>query len=305
MVLLVAACAGSAGGARQAPDPNTLPWRALDASVRAERLRRTLGADFRRVSLPEAVLRFLEIGPAQGGDAGPILFVHGLGGALGDFAPVFARYAREGIRRVVAVDLPGWGESLSRNNDHRVTGYADTLVAFIERVRLEKVHLVCHSLGGQVCLAIALGRRDLVRSLTLISPAGVYQAEHYARAAARQFGRVNIGTVARTDRGRSLVAALSTPGGDFARRFVTRDRVALAMLSSFHENMRDRLTGLRVPTLVIWGTADPVLPMADGFVVAASVPGAVLHVVQGAGHEPHLTNPEQVHAWIEAHHRRH
>jgi pimeloyl-ACP methyl ester carboxylesterase len=298
-----AACAG-----HKPPRIGPVPWNEMTAAGRVDRLAREGGIEFRLIRLPGAVLRFVELGPHDG-DAGlpagdAILFVHGLNGALGDFGPVLLRYADQGTRRVVAVDLPGWGGSVSETGDYRVSSYAEALARFIDRVHLAKVHLVCHSLGGQVCAALALGHRDLVRSLTLVSPAGVYRADAYLRGAVSHFGRVNIGRVAAGDPARSLVAGLAGRG-DLVRRFVVRDRAAVAMLSSFQENLRERLPELRVPTLVIWGMADPILPMQDGFVIAASVPGAVLHLVEGAGHEPQLTHPELVYEWIEAHHRDH
>jgi pyruvate dehydrogenase E2 component (dihydrolipoamide acetyltransferase) len=292
-ILLIAACAGQT--------PAVAPvsaWDQMSAPARADRLQREAGVDFRFVAVPGAVLRFVEIDAGPTAPAGSMLFVHGLNGAMGDFGPLFLRFAAARTRRLIAVDLPGWGGSLSRDGDHRVSSYAAALAAFITRVRLPGVHLVCHSLGGQVCLALTLGHPDLVHSLTLISPAGVYRTATYLRGAVRRFGRVNIGRVPQTDPARSLVAALAEPG-ELVSRFVTRNRTALAMLSSFHENQRDGLPLLRVPTLVIWGADDPVLPMEDGFVIAASVPGAVLHVVEGAGHESQLTHAELAYDWID------
>jgi pimeloyl-ACP methyl ester carboxylesterase len=291
-LVLVAGCAAQRPAAAPAA-----AWDEMTAPARADRLQREAGADFRLIAVPGAVLRFMEIEAGSAENSGPILFVHGLNGAMGDWGPLFLRFAAARRQRLVAVDLPGWGGSISRDGDHRVSSYAAALAAFIARVHLGRVHLVCHSLGGQVCLALTLGHPERVGSLTLISPAGVYRTATYLRGAVRHFGRVNIGHVPQTDPARSLVAALAEPG-DLVSRFVTRNRTMLAMLSSFHENQRDRLPQLRVPTLVIWGAGDPVLPMEDGFVIAASVPGAVLHVVEGAGHESQLTHPELAYEWI-------
>lgn len=288
------------------PAPPDAPWVDLSADARADRLVQASGLDLRHLALPDAVLRFLWVDGQGEARAGATLFVHGLNGALGDFAPVLLAAARgQPAHPVVALDLPGWGGSQSRSGDHRVTGYAKVVAAFIERVGIAPVHLACHSLGGQVCIALAIERRDLVRTLTLVSPAGVYRAPQYLRGAARRFGGINVGTVGGGDPTRSIVAVLTHADGDLFQRFVTRDRSTLAMLSSFRENQRDRLPRLRVPTLVIWGAADPILPMRDGFVIAATVPGAVLHVVEDGGHETQLTHAELVHGWMEEHRRRH
>jgi pimeloyl-ACP methyl ester carboxylesterase len=275
-------------------------WRDLGAAERSLRVRDRLHTDFRLIKVPGAVVRFIDVGPAAGT---PVLFVHGLEGGLGDFAPVMLRMA--GSVRLMAADLPGSGGSASMLGDYSVSGQARVLAAFIDAVAPGPVHLVCHSLGGQICLALALHRADRVRSLTLVSPAGVYRSQQYLRATARHFGGVNIGTIAIGEPSRTLVAALTYADGQLLQRFVTRNPATLSMLASFRENLREHLQKVRVPTLAIWGDADPVLPMADGFVIAANVPGAVLHVVEGAGHEPQLTHEEVVHEWIEAFLRQH
>jgi pimeloyl-ACP methyl ester carboxylesterase len=175
----------------------------------------------------------------------------------------------------------------------------------MDAVGLPQAHLACHSLGGQVCLAFALAHRERVRSLTLVSPAGVYRAQQYVRSTIAQRVRVNVGAVAIADPSRTLLALLTDGDGTLVHRFVTRNPATLSMLASFRENLRDRLREVRVPTLAIWGDADLILPMEDGFVLAATLPGAFLHVIEGAGHESQLTHPELVRTWMDEFQRSH
>ena len=270
-------------------------WADLAAPARAAQLTQRAGTDLRYLAVPGARLRFIELSAPAHVSTRPTLFVHGLGGGLGDFAPVMLLAL--GSARLVAVDLPGSGGSTSQQHDYSVDGSVRALAVFIERLGLAPVRLACHSLGGQICLALALEHRELVHDLTLVAPAGIYRREDFIREATKRFG-ISTGQIGMRDPSRSF-AALLTHGDDVVlRRFVAHDPQTIAALASFRENLRERLHELRVPSLVIWGNRDPVLPMADGFALAASAHDATLRIVEGAGHSPQLSHPEKIHAWM-------
>lgn len=121
---------------------------------------------------------FVRVAPAAD-EAEPALFVHGLGGSSQNWTdlmellrepdpngPLSAPLACE------AVDLPGFGYSPPpASGDYTVTGRAAAVIALLDRQQRGPVHLVGNSLGGAVCTRVAARRPDLVRTLTLISPA--------------------------------------------------------------------------------------------------------------------------------------
>jgi pimeloyl-ACP methyl ester carboxylesterase len=105
-----------------------------------------------------------------GDDAEPALFVHGLEGSSRNWTDLM------GLLRPVlageAVDLPGFGDSPPRADDrYSIAALGDTVAAFIRQRGRGPVHLVGNSLGGAVCVKVAATRPELVRTLTLISPA--------------------------------------------------------------------------------------------------------------------------------------
>ncbi|MCQ4042923.1 alpha/beta fold hydrolase [Streptantibioticus rubrisoli] len=127
------------------------------------------GEALRTVSLPGWSLTVRSRPPRAAGLA-PALFVHGLGGSSQNWSALMGLLADE--VDAAAVDLPGFGFSPPPDDgDYSVNGHARAVVALLESEGRGPVHLVGNSLGGTVATRIAALRPDLVRTLTLVSPA--------------------------------------------------------------------------------------------------------------------------------------
>lgn len=101
-------------------------------------------------------------------DAEPAVYVHGLGGSSQNFTDVAGLLADRLDGQ--AVDLPGFGYS-DPSPRYSIAAFARTLIAYLEHAGRGAVHLVGNSLGGSIAVRVAALRPDLVRTLTLISPA--------------------------------------------------------------------------------------------------------------------------------------
>ncbi|GAB1644896.1 alpha/beta fold hydrolase [Krasilnikovia sp. MM14-A1259] len=121
----------------------------------------------RRVTIDGAMLHVRDT-PATGPDAEPAVYVHGLGGSSQNFTDVAALLA--GHFAGQAVDLPGFGYS-DPSRRYSLPAFADRLIGYLEYAGRGPVHLIGNSLGGAICVHVAARRPDLVRTLTLISPA--------------------------------------------------------------------------------------------------------------------------------------
>ncbi|HEY2262838.1 MAG TPA: alpha/beta fold hydrolase [Streptosporangiaceae bacterium] len=112
---------------------------------------------------------YVRSAPAEEG-AEPALFVHGLEGSSRNWTDLM-----DLLRPVLAceaVDLPGFGDSPPRaDGRYSIAALARTVIALIEKQPAAKVHLVGNSLGGAVCVKVAATRPDLIKTLTLVSPA--------------------------------------------------------------------------------------------------------------------------------------
>ncbi|MGW4905763.1 alpha/beta fold hydrolase [Streptomyces sp. NPDC004270] len=143
------------------PPTSVLPKAAAVRVAEGERLR--------TVGLPGVTLTVRSRPPARAG-LPPALFVHGLGGSSQNWSDLMQRL--EGVVDGEAVDLPGFGDSPPPDDgDYSVTGHARAVIRYLDAVGRGPVHLFGNSLGGAVSTRVAAVRPDLVRTLTLISPA--------------------------------------------------------------------------------------------------------------------------------------
>jgi pimeloyl-ACP methyl ester carboxylesterase len=127
------------------------------------------GERLRSVGLPGVTLSIRSRPPAREG-LPPALYVHGLGGSSQNWSSLMAEL--DGDVDSEAVDLPGFGDSPPPDDgDYSVTGHARAVIRYLDATGRGPVHLFGNSLGGAVTTRVAAVRPDLVRSLTLVSPA--------------------------------------------------------------------------------------------------------------------------------------
>ncbi|MEV5310103.1 alpha/beta hydrolase [Streptomyces sp. NPDC052610] len=143
------------------PTANVLPKVAPVRVAEGERLR--------SVQLPGITLKVRSRPPAREG-LPPALYVHGLGGSSQNWSALMPLLAD--VVDSEAVDLPGFGDSPPPDDgDYSVTGHARAVIRYLDSAGRGPVHLFGNSLGGAVTTRVAAVRPDLVRSLTLVSPA--------------------------------------------------------------------------------------------------------------------------------------
>jgi len=243
----------------------------------------------------DTVVRFVDL-PATGPtDQHPWLLIHGYGGTLCDFARLVKHVA--GQRRVLALDLPGFGESASADEHYSVDSYVAILREFVTRTESGPVHLVCHSLGGHVCLGAALTAPSYIASLTLIDTAGIYDASQFPGDIAKRKAGVNLGRMT-TKHGRGFVD-VAAGDQELLRRLVAHDPAVWTAVSSFRSNYRQEVGRVRVPTLVLWGMDDPLFPVEDALFLAENLTNVKTHIIDGAGHCPAETHPQVVAKLVE------
>ncbi|XKK60381.1 alpha/beta fold hydrolase [Streptomyces sp. ARC32] len=242
------------------------------------------------------------------GTGEPLLLLHGIGHHRQAWDPVVDILATE--REVIAVDLPGFGESsaLPHGLPHDLSTTNAVLGAFCAALGLDRPHVAGNSLGG--LLALELGRRNLVRSVTALSPAGFWtQAERrYAfglltgmRRTARALPLPLVERLSRTAAGRTaLTSTIYARPGRRSPEAVVAETLALAHAEGFTETLRagrsvlftDDVPG--VPVTVAWGGRDRLLLPRQGIRAKRTVPHARLVRLPGCGHVPMNDDPALV-----------
>ncbi|GAA4337159.1 alpha/beta fold hydrolase [Streptomyces venetus] len=242
------------------------------------------------------------------GSGEPLLLLHGIGHHRQVWDPVIPALAAE--RDVIAVDLPGCGESpaLPDGMAHDLPTMNTVLTALCEALAIERPHVAGNSLGG--LLALELARARLVRSVTALSPAGFWnEAERrYAfavltamRQIARRMPLPVVERLARPAIGRTLLTStIYARPGRRSPEAVIAETLALARAQGFSETLRsgravqftEDIVG--TPVTVAWGNRDRLLIPRQGVRAKGVIPGARLVRLPGCGHVPMNDDPALV-----------
>ncbi|MFI1411322.1 alpha/beta fold hydrolase [Streptomyces sp. NPDC020707] len=142
---------------------------ATSVAPKVSSVRVAAGERLRTVGLPGITLTVRSRPPAVEG-LPPALYVHGLGGSSQNWSALMPLL--DGLVDSEALDLPGFGDSPPPDDgDYSVTGHARAVIRYLDAAERGPVHLFGNSLGGAVSTRVAAVRPDLVRTLTLVSPA--------------------------------------------------------------------------------------------------------------------------------------
>ncbi|MFD8233935.1 alpha/beta fold hydrolase [Streptomyces sp. NPDC059696] len=238
----------------------------------------------------------------------PLLLLHGIGHHRQVWDPVIPALAAE--RDVIAVDLPGCGESpaLPDGMAHDLPTMSAVLTALFGALEIERPHVAGNSLGG--LLALDLARARLVRSVTALSPAGFWnEAERrYAftvlstmRQIARRMPPPLVERLARPALGRTLLTStIYARPGRRSPEAVVAETLALARAQGFSETLRSGRTVqftediVGTPVTVAWGNRDRLLIPRQGVRAKGVIPGARLVRLPGCGHVPMNDDPALV-----------
>ncbi len=262
--------------------------------------------------MPHAKVNGIEIYFEQHGDSGDVLFfVHGYTGDITDWRHQVAEFST--THRVLVMDNRGHGrseapEDRSTYTVHQMSLDAEGLAAELGH---DRYHLVGHSMGGAVAQEIALRSPGRLMSLTLHDTS--FHLDLSKLEIVAQFTRYR-NQVADTQ-GMAAVAAIKIPApklpyesderkAEEAQRLARMSPhgfIGASMGLSAWEGTAGRLASILPPTMVIYGDRD-FYPIVDGSKhMAATIPGAVLEVVPGAGHSPQYERPELFNAALRRH----
>jgi pimeloyl-ACP methyl ester carboxylesterase len=298
------------------------PYTGIGGSVAPRRAAKNAGDDYGRTAEPSwrevdwqahlhqveirgRGINYVDIGQ---GDKPPVVFIHGLGGNWQNWLENIPRLAQD--RRVVALDLPGFGESQLPRDDISISGYGEVVVEFARAIGIDQpADVIGNSMGGFIAAEIGVNQPDFARRIVLCSAAGISITNLKRRpvlTAARITAAVTNVVLARPEamarrpglRHAALAYVFRHPSRiapDLAYQVMmgTGKRGFLDALDALTDyDFRDRLDDVKAPVLLVWGEDDNLVPVADAGEFERLIPNARKVIFDDTGHVPMLERPE-------------
>ncbi len=262
--------------------------------------RRAGGLEQRQIEVKGLKIEYLE-----GGKGEPLVLLHGFGANKDNWTRM-ARHLTPHFR-VIAPDLPGFGESASNpDGDYTILAQAQRVREFVQALGIASFHLGGNSMGGNIAGAYGSRYPDDLKSLLLIAPSGVASAEPSEMFRLLLAGNPNPLIAASVEDYEGLLdfVFVKRPFLPWPiKKFLAREAVARQPLNSIiFQQLRSSadarplevlLKGLPLPTLIIWGAQDRVLHVSGANILAAVIPKAKTEIMDGVGHAPMIEQPQE------------
>lgn len=232
----------------------------------------------------------LDIHYLSGGHGNPLLIIHGGSDGAKAWKDTISELAKS--YTIYVPDLPGWGSSQPLDGDYYIPELVEFVDRFLQSLGLKSFYLMGHSLGGGIALTYTLRFPEKVEKLVLVS--SLCLGKEIALW-------VRVLTISRTGHaiGRAIHAVLrgvkwfvdSILEPLWHVKFANPVSLISLTLGRKVANSRqqimvlaDRLSELTVPTLVVWGAKDPILPVSQAYAAAQLIPNCQVKVFENGGH---------------------
>lgn len=271
---------------------------ALLASVQFTE-RQLAGLDSRQVQVGEFNIHYYEGGP-QGAET--ILMIHGFGADKDNWLrfsrPLTARY------HVVALDLPGFGDSSKPEASYDVGTQVERLNAFAKAIGLHKLHLIGNSMGGHIAALYAARHPEEVLSVALLNNAGVNAPQASELFKRLDRGDANPLLVRNADDFSNMLDLLFVEKpplpGSLKQYLAERAMASHDFNQKIFNQLRERyipleteLAKIQVPTLLLWGDQDQILDVSSIKVMQPLLKQPTVVIMQACGHLPMIERPEE------------
>ena len=231
-----------------------------------------------QILINHSLINYLELNPKQ---KKTVVILHGWG-QTGSFWLPLAKLLPP-THRYLILDLPGFGGSDHLPDNPDVPQYSHFLKDFLDKLKISRPTIIGHSFGGQIAMDFALTYPEQLSSLILISPAGIRQTSSKTtlkKIVYQFFKPVKFITPSPIQK---LLRPLFT-SQDYINA-IGKQKDILKLILRY--DLSHRLNQITVPTHIIWGDLDYVIPY-QGKLLAENIPDSTLHVLYGAEHNPHI-----------------
>lgn len=240
-------------------------------------------------------IRYLEGGHSDHA----LILLHGLGGYAERWNNLFPFLNKK--YHIIAPDLIGYGQSDKPSVDYTPEYFTKFVFDFIKSLGIKKTFLVGTSLGGQIVVECAATQSDMIEKIVLISPAGIMR---------RSTPTLDAYTMAalypNKDSVKNAYQMMVGPGKQVSEtsieRFVnnmSRPNAKMVFLSTLlglknAPDIFEKLGKINVPTLLVWGTEDKLIPFEYAQQFVSCIPNCEFIPMKGCGHSPYVEDPEEL-----------
>jgi pimeloyl-ACP methyl ester carboxylesterase len=261
--------------------------------------------------------RFIKVGDintrywAAGDKGSTVVLVHGLGGFAENWVHNITPLARQ--HRVYVPDLVGFGRSAKVPLTRDILDLVEFINDFMETMNIKKTSLVGNSLGGGLVLRFALDHPEKVEKLVLVDNAGMGRDViiDFKVCSIPVIGelliRPDLKSMAQTwkkivydpalvtlELTEMACGIISQPGAKKALLATIRTGIGLGgQRANLVNPLLSRLNTIAVPTLIVWGKEDKIIPVAHARIAREKIPGARLEIFDHCGHMPQLEQPDR------------
>ncbi|MGD9704567.1 MAG: alpha/beta fold hydrolase [Acidimicrobiia bacterium] len=267
----------------------------------------------KRVALHEVLIHGHSVAYRRAGTGDAVVLIHGLAGSSRTWKDVMPGLAR--THDVIAPDLLGHGESAKPMGDYSLGAHASGLRDLLVTLGVPSATIVGHSFGGGVAMQLAYQHPEMCDRLVLVGSGGLgREVSWLLRILTLPLAEQTMPVLFPrwfADRGSDVSRFLHRRGLDAPRLGeMWRAYSSLAGAENrkaFVRTMRtvidpggqtvtalDRLyLAAHIPTMIIWGERDQIIPVTHAYAAHAAVPGSRLEILPGVGHFPHTEAPKQ------------
>lgn len=268
--------------------------------------RQLAGLSVKQVQVGEFDVHYYEGGPK---DAETILMIHGFGADKDNWL----RFAKPltSTYHVIALDLPGFGDSSKLDVSYDVGTQTERLAAFSKQLGLNKLHLIGNSMGGHIAALYAARYPEQVLSVALLDNAGItspIKSEMFQRIERGEANPLLVNNAADFNNMLSFVFVKQPIIPDALKQHVAEKSIANRPLNEkIFSSLRDRyiplepeLSKIQAPTLLLWGDQDRVLDISSIAVMQPLLKQSTVVVMKDCGHVPMLERPDETAAHYQA-----
>lgn len=216
-----------------------------------------------------------------------MLVLHGWGRSSAEWVPFAKNFSDS--HYVIVPDLPGFGNSsfFDKKEGATLQDYTETIEIFINKLCLKDITLLGHSFGGKVAINLS-DKRNLVKKLFLIAPSGVEEIGLKASI------YINIAKLLKKQKEKIPSFIYNRLFNLMASKdYKNSKKLKKTFKNIVNEKIHNKAKKIQVPTIIIWGEEDKVLPVKYSSTVKKNIKNSLVRIIWGAGHSPHIEDLRQ------------